>query len=148
MNVGRRHQWRGSRTEAKVTSELIDRGLSVSLPVFGNQRYDLVMDRDGDLERVQVKTAYEHASKDDIVVIEFASMVYGSDGTPQRTYYTSDEIDSYIGYVPHRDVLRYVLFEETPKTQMNFSFKDRQAYNPGNRKTVNFASEYLLDSRL
>jgi hypothetical protein len=49
MNEGRAHQWRGRRTEAVVTSRLIDRGISVFTPAFGADRYDLVIDRDGDL---------------------------------------------------------------------------------------------------
>ena len=42
----------------------------------------------------------------------------------------------------------YVRFGETPKTTMNFSFKEPGYYNPGNRKNVNFAEEYLLHGRL
>lgn len=148
VNVGRKHQWRGSRTEAKVTSELIDRGIGVSVPVFGALRYDIVIDIDGSVERVQVKTAYEHATHEEVIVVEFVSMVYGSDGTPQRSFYTEDEIDSYIVYCPKRDVVLYVPFEETPKTAMNFSFRDPSDYNSGNRKTVNFAADYCLDARL
>lgn len=148
VNDGRKHQWRGSRTEAKVTSGLIDLGVAVSVPIFGSHRYDLIMDRNGELERVQVKTAYEHNSHEDVIVVSFVSMVYGSDGTPQRSYYTSDEIDSYIVYCPKRDEMLYVQFEETPKTAMHFSFKEPCYYNPGNRKNVNFAEEYLLHGRL
>lgn len=81
-------------------------------------------------------------------MVDFVSMVYGSDGTPRRTYYTEDEIDSYIVYCPKRDVILYVPFEETPKTAMHFNFKDRSDHHPGNRKTVNFAEDYLLDARL
>lgn len=148
MNAGRRHQWRGNRTEAKVTSELIELGIGVSAPIFGTLRYDVVIDLDGKLERVQVKTAYEHNSHEEVVVVEFDSIVYGSDGTPQRTYYTEEEIDSYIVYCPKRDVMLYARFEETPKTSMSFSFKDRSEHNPGNQKNVNFAEEYLLHGRL
>ena len=71
MNEGRQHQQRGTETEATVTSELVGRGISVLTPAFGNERYDMVIDRDGDLERVQVKTAYGHVQKEQTVVVEF-----------------------------------------------------------------------------
>lgn len=148
MNVGRKHQHRGNRTEARVTSELIDRGISVSAPVFGNERYDLIVDLGGGLERVQVKTAYDHQHHEDTIVVEFDCTVYRSDGTPRKTYYTETEIDSYIVFYPDEDVVLYVPFETAPETQMNFSFKDPGEYNAANRKTVNFAEEYTLDAAL
>lgn len=148
MNVGRTHQERGRRSEARVTSELLEKGISVSTPVFGAERYDLIIDRDGHLERVQVKTAYEHHEKEETVIVEFDTTVYQSDGNPRRTYYTADEIDSFLVYCPDWSETLYVEFEETPETTMNFSFRSPESYNAGNRKVVNFAADYLIDERL
>jgi hypothetical protein len=148
MNEGRKHQQRGKETESRVTSELIERGIGVLTPAFGNERYDMVIDRSGNLERVQVKTAYDHRQKDQTVVVEFDTTVYQSSGDPQRTYYTGDELDSYLVYCPERETTLYVRFEETPKTQMNFSFREKTAYNDHNQKAVNFAVDYTLDARL
>ena len=148
MNVGRTHQDRGRRAEAIVTSELLERGISVSAPVFGTERYDLIIDRSGELERVQVKTAYEHHEKAETVVVEFDSTVYQSDGTPRKTYYTAGEIDSYLVFCPGRSETLYVEFSEAPETTMNFSFRSPERYNAGNRKLVNFAADYLLHERL
>ena len=103
MNEGRQHQQRGTKTEAAVTSELIERGISVLTPAFGNERYDVVIDRGGDLERVQVKTAYDHTQKEQTVVVEFDTTMYQSSGTLQKTYYTADEVDSYLMNCPNRE---------------------------------------------
>lgn len=148
MNEGRVHQWRGRKTEAIVTSRLIERGISVSMPVFGAERYDLVLDRDGVLERVQVKTAYDHHARDETFVAEFDCTVYDSDGNPQKTYYTRDELDAYLIYYEPREMVLYAPFEETPKTQMNFSLRAGDEYNDFNRKAINFAEEYTLSERL
>ncbi|MFB6296514.1 MAG: group I intron-associated PD-(D/E)XK endonuclease [Halobacteriales archaeon] len=148
MNIGRAHQHRGSRTEAKVVSELLDRGISVCTPVFGHERHDSIIDRSGTLERVQVKTAHDHHGRNDTIVIEFDTTVYGSDGSPRRTFYSAEEIDSYLAYHPEDDVILYVPFEDTPRTQMNFSFRDAEEYNEHNRKAINFVSDYRLDVRL
>jgi hypothetical protein len=46
----------GDRTTLAVMLALIDVGLEVSVPFGENCRYDLVVDRAGDLTRVQCKT--------------------------------------------------------------------------------------------
>jgi hypothetical protein len=46
----------GQRTEAAILSELVRRGYSVLLPFGVNQRYDLVLDLDGEFVRAQCKT--------------------------------------------------------------------------------------------
>ena len=116
--------------------------------MFGNERYDLIVDLDGELERVQVKTAYDHHQRGDTVVVGFESTVYQSNGTPKKTYYQADEIDSYIVYCPKRDSTLYVPFEETPRTQMSFSFRGKDRYNSHNRKAIHFAEDYEIETRL
>ena len=148
MNEGRQHQARGNKTEAKVTSELLNLGISVSAPVFGNERYDLIIDRGNELERVQVKTAYGHHNRTGTVAVGFESTVYQSNGKPNKTYYTAGEIDSYVIYCPERDTTLYVPFDETPRTQMNFSFRSKDEYNGHNRKAINFAEDYQLSAQL
>jgi PD-(D/E)XK endonuclease len=46
----------GLRSEAAILSELVRRGCAVLLPFGVNQRYDLVLDIDGELVKVQCKT--------------------------------------------------------------------------------------------
>ena len=47
----------GNIGEAKAISWLVEHGISVSIPFGDNERYDLVIDNNGSLERVQVKTS-------------------------------------------------------------------------------------------
>jgi len=122
--------------------------IAVFTPAFGSERYDLVIDRDGDLQRVQVKTAYDHHDRDGTIVVEFDRTVYDSDGTPQKTYYTSDELDAYVVYYEPTDVTLFVPFDETPETQMNFSLRDPGDYGEYNRKAIHFVGDYTLDERL
>ena len=46
----------GERSESAVLNRFIHKGYSVSIPFGNNQRYDLIVDRDGKLWKVQVKT--------------------------------------------------------------------------------------------
>ena len=46
----------GLRTEAAILAELVRRGYSVLVPFGTNQRYDLVLDLDGEFVRAECKT--------------------------------------------------------------------------------------------
>lgn len=46
----------GLRTEAAILSHLVRRGYGILLPFGVNQRYDLVLDLDGEFVRAQCKT--------------------------------------------------------------------------------------------
>lgn len=54
MNHGARQ---GEKSELAVASELMTQGYGVSFPFGHNHRYDLIVDKEGSLYRVQVKTA-------------------------------------------------------------------------------------------
>jgi hypothetical protein len=60
---------------------------------------------------VQVKTAYDHHDRAGTIVVEFGCTVYDSTGTPQKTYYTSDELDAYVVYYEPADVTLFAPFE-------------------------------------
>ena len=47
----------GEKSELAVASELIAQGYGVSFPFGHNHQYDLIVDKDGSLYRIQVKTA-------------------------------------------------------------------------------------------
>jgi len=47
---------KGDLGVSRVIHEALKLGLSISIPFSENQRYDLIIDRNGTLERVQVKT--------------------------------------------------------------------------------------------
>ena len=48
----------GSQTEGVILGALMQAGLKVLLPFGGGHRYDLAVDSDGQLQRIQCKTAF------------------------------------------------------------------------------------------
>jgi hypothetical protein len=56
---------KGDLAELMVAADLRRRGCKISIPFGGDCDYDLVVERHGRLERVQVK----HATSDGVVVI-------------------------------------------------------------------------------
>jgi len=144
MNTGRTYQQIGRESEAIVVNRLIKRGYSVSSPIFGNERYDLIIDDGEALFRGQVKTAYDRTDREDAVKCDFDTTVYGSDGNPTKTYYEEGEIDCFLIYSPSHDSVLWVPFEDAPRTCITVSFRDSSDVDARTRHSVNFADDYLL----
>lgn len=54
---------RGMASEMIVAADLYERGYRVSKPLDNDQGYDFILDRDGVLDRVQVKTLSQNGSQ-------------------------------------------------------------------------------------
>lgn len=142
MNQGRKHQQKGKETESVVVHELIKRGYSVSQPVFGNERYDLIVDDGESLHRAQVKSFY--TPKKDTIKMDFDTSIYNSDGQVSKSYYDSDEIDIFLTYVPKEDSLLWIPIEEAGKTSISLSYRNKDEYDSRVLHHVRFAEEYEI----
>ena len=101
----------GQRTEATVIARLVAAGHAVLLPWGPNQRYDIVIDREGRFYKVQIKTAcYEHGA----LVFATRSTRINSQRIFVRGY--RGEIDLFVVYSPHTDRIYAVPPEEVSET--------------------------------
>src|SRR5581483_4505956 len=87
---------KGAIAETAVVHEAVKLGIGVLKPVNDGLRYDLVLDVDEVLVRVQVKWAPREA---DVVLIRAYSCRRTRDGLLRRPY-TPEEIDAYAAYCP------------------------------------------------
>lgn len=128
----------GDESEAMALSNLMSAGLSVSIPFGDNDRYDLLVDDNGDIYRVQVKTGRVSGS-----TVNFkcrsCTTVNGED-----TYneYTEEEIDAYVVCCAERDEVYWVPVEDAGSSQMDLRFEGNL-----NHSRVNAAQDYLLTER-
>lgn len=86
---------KGNLTELKCLTRFVELGYAVSLPYGENSRYDLIVDYNGKLLKIQVKTSkLVQGTEENPECIEFAtcSIRYNSEGS-KRIYYTKEEID-------------------------------------------------------
>jgi PD-(D/E)XK endonuclease len=85
----------GLRTEAAILGELVRRGYQVLLPFGTNQRYDLVVDMDGEFVRAQCKTGRVRNG-----VIRFPARSVRTN--TRRTYFRgySGEVEVFLIYCP------------------------------------------------
>jgi hypothetical protein len=88
----------GDRTEAIVIAALIRLGYRVLRPLSANQRYDLVLDLDGEFLRVQCKTG---RLRKGAVVFSARSCRSNRNRTYVRSY--TDEADVFMVHCPETD---------------------------------------------
>ena len=123
--------------EAKVTADLISRGYQVAFP-FGTSRYDLIVDRKNELERVQVKYV---ASDGNVVKVKCRSITH-SRSENKIFKYLPTEIEWIATYDETTDKVYYVssdLLGEEGRSEVTLRLvptKDNQS------KKINWAHEY------
>ena len=82
------HQ-RGDVGELRIANEASKRGYRVAFPYGHDHRYDLIVDRKGKLERVQVKVVRSFEDK----VIAYTRSLGTKNGESNRKLYTHKEVD-------------------------------------------------------
>ena len=137
MNSSRR----GDETESIVLAELMRVGLSVSVPFGDSDRYDLIVDDDGSLYRVQCKTG---SWVNGTVRFNLYSSTTAS-GDRSDSEYTADEIDAYAVYAQSLDRVYWVPIEDTGHGEMRLRVDDPHPHAP--LSTINWAEEYELTDR-
>ena len=90
---------KGSLAEAKIVCEAIALGIGVYRPVTDGERYDLILDVNRRLVRVQCKWANRYG---DVIVVRCYSTRRTATGLRRRVY-TESEIDAFAAYCPDLD---------------------------------------------
>jgi hypothetical protein len=92
-------QQKGITTEIYVAAYLLELGYNVSQPLCQDSKYDLIVDVNNKLLRLQVKTARQNNPKS--ITFNCRSTTKNSVTHKSRTY-TSDEIDYFATYWNHK----------------------------------------------
>ena len=126
----------GHRSEAAILAELVKRGYRILLPFGVNQRYDLVLDCDGRLLKVQVKTG---RLRDGVIRFSAVSTQSNTNGTRRRHY--TGEVDLFIVYCPDNKRVYVIPAREVPRSGMYLRVDP-----PRNKQTkcVRWARQYEL----
>lgn len=128
---------RGELTEAKVKAKLIEEGLTVLEPVGENNDYDLVVEKNGNFERIQVKTAFE-GQVENTIMFKTCRTRANMSVAEDREY---DEVDAFVAYHPETDNYYWVDDKDAPKSKMTLRFEETKN---GQKKNVNMAKDYGL----
>lgn len=133
---------KGDLAEMAVAKKLVALGYEVSFPFSGGARYDLVVDRGGDLDRVQVK--YGRLEEDGRIKFECSSNNPTGDGF-NCSDYDESEIDSFMAYCPETDEVYEVAVEDAPGRIMCLRLDSTELSKYAPEDKINWASDYLVE---
>lgn len=127
---------KGEKAEAVVISELVKHEIPVLTPFGDNQPYDLVIEKGGDFQKVQVKssTMYEGCVRSHLQRTNMTA-----DGT-NRSSYDESEVDLFSIYSPEQDEVYWVPFDDAPETAIQLRIDDN--IDPRIEHTVRWAEDY------
>ena len=130
----------GNLTELQCITALYELGCDISLPFGNSQKYDLIMDYQGQLYKVQVKHANEH--EDTHFSFRTRWQGHNTSGYTQ-TSYTKKDIDFFATYC--RGQVYLVPVEECSGAEKTIRFVPPKN---GQVKGINFAKDYLAEEVL
>lgn len=136
MGVKRNTKRVGDISELRVMHDLVRAGYLVSIPFGEDHRYDIVIEKDGVLSRVQVKTGRLRKG----VVIFNCSSSHAHRGGPSYRMYT-DEIDFFGVYCPQLDSTYLIPIAEVP---VSLGMLRVEPAKNGQWRKLRWAERYLL----
>ena len=101
---------KGAIAETAIAHEAVKLGFDVYRPINEGTRYDLIIDVEGRLLRVQCKWASRY---DDVLIVRTYSCRRSADGLIKRGY-TKDEIDAFGAYCADLDRCYLLPIDEFP----------------------------------
>ena len=129
----------GDIGETKALYEFTKRGIPVSIPFGDNQRYDMIAEFNGKLNRIQCKVCNE-VSNGAIKCNVCSSTMH----TNNPAYQQYEDIEYFFFYNQTYDTMALVPFEVVKDNRRQASFRLEPAKN-GQTKGVRMWSDYELD---
>ena len=133
---------KGQITEARVLYEFQKRGVPVAVPWGDNERYDLIAEFNGKLNKIQIKTANDE--RNGAIVCYCRSSTNHTTNKNLSTY--ENEIDYFVFFNYERDALALVPIEEVEgKTAIYL-----RLVPPANNQTVGirYFKDYSFDKMI
>lgn len=126
----------GLRTEAAILAELVRRGHQVLVPFGTNQRYDLVIDMEGEFVRAQCKTG---RLRDGVVIFSTQSVRANMKKVLTRGYH--GDADLFLVYCPQTDAIYAVPVDEAPESYGSLRVAPTRN---GQTDGIRWARDYVL----
>ena len=133
MNTGQK----GDIAETRAIAELVELGYRVSVPTSGHCPYDLVLDTDDELLKIQVK----HATlRDDERMLRCSLKRSNPNATGTNdSYYGANEVDAYLIFCPEKERLYWIDFDDAPAANIVLRFESSVDH-----PDIRWADEYEL----
>ncbi|GAB6879445.1 hypothetical protein JCM17823_17190 [Halorubrum gandharaense] len=129
----------GDETEVRVIHDLVSNGYSVSIPFGDNDKYDLIIDDNGSLYRIQCKTCWE--TEKGTIRFNTHSQTTKDGEYHEQTY--EDGIDAFVVRHPPDETLYWVDVDEAGSQKMELRF-EAEIDHPA----INWADDYVFDGEI
>ena len=132
---------KGDIGEAKCLAKMLELGVPVSLPFGDNQRYDMIIDVNGQLRKIQVKYSSIQENEGS-VVFKISSSTNHTTNKHFDTYI--NDIDAFLLYDAINDNVYYVPIEIT-NNKKTLTLRTAPTKN-GQTKNCLFACDFLAEN--
>lgn len=132
---------KGNLGEAKCLAKMVELGVPVSLPFGDNERYDLIIDHNGKLERIQVKYSSYQESEGSII-FKVSSSTNHTTNKHLTTY--ENDVDAFLLYNALTDEVYYVPIEVIGNKK-TITLRMAPSKN-GQNKNCLFTKDYLAEN--
>jgi hypothetical protein len=120
----------GEKSELAVASELIMQGHGVSFPFGHNHQYDLIVDKEGTLYKIQVKTAKNEGGNRYYIPAD-------------ANQYEKKYVDIFAGYSEDEEDAFFIPVHEGSGKRQRVTFTDKaQMRSEKSRREANHISDY------
>ena len=134
--------FKGEITELQVAQAFLSNGVQVSKPLVPSSRYDLIVDINHKLLRIQVKTSNLENIEDGYISFKACSSHINAKGTVVHAY-SKDDVDCFATYYNNNC---YIIPIEKIGVR-EFRLRIAPTKN-GQIKNINFAENFLLEKFL
>ena len=132
---------KGNIGEAKCLSKMVELNIPVCLPFGDNERYDMIIEHEGKLKKIQVKYSSTQESEGSIVFKTASS----TNHTTNKHYTTYEkDIDAFLLYNALTDEVYYLPIEIVG-SKKSITLRMTPAKN-GQTKNVLFTSDFLAEN--
>ncbi|ELZ06868.1 MULTISPECIES: group I intron-associated PD-(D/E)XK endonuclease [Natrialba] len=129
----------GDETEAKAIATLLSCGYSVSIPFGDNDKYDLLVDNEGEIYRIQCKTGWENKKN----TFRFNTHTQTTrNGTYHEDIYQG-EIDAFFVYYPENGTFYWIDATDATEQKMELRFESEIDH-----PSINWAEEYVFTGEI
>lgn len=130
---------KGNIGESAILFEFVKRGIPVSIPYGDNERYDLIAEFNGKLNKIQIKYCGEESRNDGIVCPCASSYNHVSTRREWEKY--TGEIDYFCFWIAPDNLALIIPIEET-ENKKSITFKRTPAKNG---QKVHLMQDYTFD---
>ena len=129
---------KGELTEIKCQLYCLENGYIVSKPILDNARYDMILDYNGKLYRIQIKTSRWMSEEHEGIIFNCKSQ-HSISGGNKIMKYSPEEIDFFMTEFENE---YYLIPCEKTKTEMRLRFKPTKN---GQDHKAYFAKDYKFE---